>query len=58
MDDWGTLDRWLEDYLTPPELRRSVKASSFTASLELVREGLIELRQEDAFSPIYMRRRA
>jgi segregation and condensation protein A len=58
MDDWGTFDRWLEDYLTPPGMRRSVKASSFTASLELVREGLLELRQEDAFRPIYMRRRA
>jgi segregation and condensation protein A len=39
-------------------MRRTVRASSFTASLELVREGHIELRQEDAFRPIYMRRRA
>jgi len=39
-------------------MRRSVRASSFTASLELAREGHIELRQEDAFHPIYMRRRA
>jgi segregation and condensation protein A len=35
-----------------------MRASSFTASLELVREGLIELRQEDAFRPIFMRKRA
>ncbi|MGB9143883.1 MAG: ScpA family protein [Aestuariivirga sp.] len=58
MDDWSTFDHWLEEYLAPSEMRRSVRASSFTASLELVREGLIELRQDDAFRPIYMRRRA
>lgn len=58
MDDWSTFDRWLEEYLGPPEMRRTVRASSFTASLELVREGLIELRQDDAFRPIFMRRRA
>ena len=57
MDDWSTFDHWLEAYLAPPNMRRSVRASSFTASLELVREGLIELRQEDAFRPIFMRRR-
>ena len=58
MDDWSTFDHWLEEYLGPPEMRRTVRASSFTASLELVREGLIELRQDDAFRPIFMRRRA
>lgn len=58
MDDWGTFDAWLEEYLVAPEMRRSIRASSFTASLELVREGHIELRQEDAFRPLYMRRRA
>ena len=57
MDAWSTFDHWLEEYLAPQDMRRSVRASSFTASLELVREGLIELRQEDAFRPIYMRRR-
>ena len=39
-------------------MRRSVTASSFTASLELAREGLLELRQEGPFRPIYLRRRA
>lgn len=58
MDDWGDFDRWLGRYLAQPELRRSVRASSFTASLELVREGVLELRQSNAFSPIYMRRKA
>jgi segregation and condensation protein A len=57
MDDWGTFDTWLSRWLETPELRRSVRASSFTASLELVREGVLELRQEEVFQPIYLRRR-
>lgn len=58
MDEWGTFDRWLEKYISAPETRRSVRASSFTASLELAREGVIELRQDEAFQPIFLRRRA
>jgi segregation and condensation protein A len=57
MDEWGTFDRWLEIYLATPATRRSVRASSFTASLELARDGRIEMRQDEAFTPIYMRRR-
>ncbi len=56
MNDWGPMDRWLAEYLADPEMKRSVMASSFTASLELVREGVVEIRQEAAFKPIYMRR--
>ncbi len=58
MQEWGTFDTWLERYLSAPETRRSVRASSFTASLELAREGVIELRQDNAFKPIYMRRKS
>ena len=57
MDEWGAFDMWMERYLATPETRRSVRASSFTASLELARDGRIEMRQDDAFKPIYMRRR-
>ena len=57
MDEWGAFDTWLARYLAPPETRRSVRASSFTASLELARDGRIEMRQEEAFKPIYIRRR-
>jgi segregation and condensation protein A len=56
MDEWGVLDIYLERYLSTPSTRRSVRASSFTASLELAREGVIEIRQEMAFDPIYVRR--
>jgi len=56
MDTWGRLDQWLIEYLYDPEIRRSVVASSFAASLEMAREGKIEIRQEKAFKPIYWRR--
>jgi segregation and condensation protein A len=35
-----------------------VLASSFAATLELVREGLAEVHQQGAFTPIYLRKRA
>lgn len=57
MDDWGRFDVYLRDYLQEPGQRRSLTASSFSASLELAREGALEIRQEQAFKPIYMRRR-
>ena len=54
-DDWTALDIFLLRYLTRPEERATVLASSFAASLELVREGDIEVRQEAAFAPLFMR---
>jgi len=53
--EWTDLDGWLIAYCVDPKLRRSARASSFSASLELVREGLIELRQARAFAPLYLR---
>jgi segregation and condensation protein A len=50
MDDWGTFDRWLEDYLTPPDMRRSVRASSLPQVWNWFAK-VLELRQEDAFRP-------
>jgi segregation and condensation protein A len=57
MDDWGRFDVYLHDYLVDPRQRRTVTASSFSASLELAREGTLEIRQDEAFKPLYMRRR-
>lgn len=54
---WVQLDFFLEQYLPEPELGRTMLASSFSATLEMAREGLIELRQAEPFAPIYMRRR-
>ena len=55
LDDWTPLDVFLAEYLTSPKERAGVIASSFAASLELVREGRLEMRQQKAFAPIYMR---
>ena len=57
MRDWTALDSFLLDYLTAPEERATAMASSFAASLELVREGHLEMRQEQAFAALYMRSR-
>lgn len=56
-ESWVQLDMYLEQYLPSPDLERTALASSFGATLEMVREGLVELRQEGPFAPIYMRRR-
>jgi len=56
--DWTRLDDYLIEYLVEPSMRATVLASSLAATLELVREGGIELRQHQAFAPIYLRKRA
>ena len=53
--DWTALDHFLLRYLTTPAERVSAIASAFAASLELVREGRLEIRQAGAFEPIYLR---
>ena len=55
--EWAQLDLFLEQYLPKGEEERSAIASSFGATLEMAREGLIELRQDEPFAPIYMRKR-
>jgi len=57
VSDWTALDSFLVDYLAQPEDRRTAVASSFAATLELVREGTLELRQQEVFAPIYLRGR-
>jgi segregation and condensation protein A len=56
--DWTALDTFLLRYLADPRERVTAVASAFAASLELVREGRVEIRQEKPFAPIYMRRGA
>ncbi|RYE07807.1 MAG: segregation/condensation protein A [Hyphomicrobiales bacterium] len=55
--EWVTLDSYLTDYLQTPEQRLTAMASTFASSLELVRQGEIEIRQSLAFGPLLMRRR-
>lgn len=55
--DWAPLDQLLAEFLVGPELRKTALASGFTASLEMTREGLLELRQAKLFAPLLIRRR-
>ena len=55
--DWVQLDFFIEQYMPAPELGRTALASSFGATLEMARDGLIEIQQAEAFAPIYMRKR-
>lgn len=54
---WAPLDSYLIDYLADPDLKRSARASALSASLELVREGVVELRQNAHFGALYVRRK-
>jgi segregation and condensation protein A len=54
---WVQLELYLEQYLPGPELARTALASSFGATLEMARDGLVELSQAEPFAPIYMRKR-
>ncbi len=54
--EWTALEHYLLRYMTSPGERVTAIASAFAASLELVREGKMEIRQEGAFQPLYMRR--
>jgi segregation and condensation protein A len=58
MKDWSALDQYLIRFIPDQKERTTALASSFAASLELVREGEIEMRQGAAFEPLYMRRKA
>jgi segregation and condensation protein A len=55
--DWVQLGFFLERYLPVATDGRTVLASSFGATLEMARDGLIEIRQQAPYAPIYMRRR-
>lgn len=53
--DWITLDALLEWTIEDPHQRASMIASSFSASLELARDGRLDMRQERAFAPLHLR---
>jgi segregation and condensation protein A len=53
--DWTSFEDCLTKACADPKLRRSARACAFSASLELVREGRIEIRQARAFAPLWMR---
>lgn len=55
MADWTPLDAYLVAYVPTAQERATAMASAFAASLEMVREGMIDIRQDRHFAPLMMR---
>nr|WP_111299777.1 ScpA family protein [Paracoccus saliphilus] len=56
--DWTDLSVFLPDgWQANPQRRRSATAATFAASLELARQGRLEIRQAETFAPISYRHR-
>ncbi len=55
---WTDMVSYLpEGWGADPMRRRSATAATFAASLELVKEGHLEIKQSDSFAPIHLRKR-
>ena len=52
---WATLQSFIPEGIVDPLLVRSTIASTFTAGLEMAKQGKLEIRQDAAFKPIYLR---
>lgn len=52
---WATLHSFLPEKVEDRLYGRSSLASTFTAGLELVKQGKLEIRQDGLFRPVYMR---
>jgi segregation and condensation protein A len=56
--EWTEISSYLpEGWGVDPARRRSATAATFAASLELAKEGKVEIRQSETFAPIHLRRR-
>ena len=53
--DWTILESFLPATIDPA-YRKSALASSFVATLELARQGRLEIEQAGAFEDLYLRR--
>src|SRR6476659_5985302 len=54
--DWSRLDHYLLSYVVEPAMRATVMASSFASVLEMVREGVLDVHQDTAFGPLFLRK--
>ena len=52
---WTVLEQFLPPNLKQPLDKRSAMASHFVASLELAKEGVVNLRQQSHYGPLYLR---
>ena len=56
--DWADLASFLPaDWQMEPKKRRSAMASAFAATLELAKQGQIELRQTETYAPLFVRKK-
>ena len=56
--EWTDISSYMPDgWTADPTRRRSATAATFAASLELAKEGNIDIRQSDTFAPIQIRKR-
>ena len=57
--DWVAFERYLHEIApeAPADNTKTAVASSFGATLEMARDGRLEIRQDGPFEPIYMRLR-
>jgi len=56
LPDWTDLMSYLPENLTDPFSRRSARASTLLASLQMAKEGQLEIRQSATFGPIEVKR--
>ncbi len=52
---WATLESFIPEGIKNKLYGRSALASTFTAGLELAKQGRIEMRQDGLFRPVYLR---
>ena len=57
-DDWIPLESIIKNKETDNFIKKSYTASHFTATLELAKEGLINIRQHAPFAPIYIKKKS
>ena len=55
---WTTLESFIPEGIKDKLYGRSAMASTFTAGLELAKQGKLEIKQDGLFRPIYLRGRA
>lgn len=54
--DWTSLNDFLpEEWAGDPKRRRSATAAHFAASLELAKQGVIQVQQAETFAPLHLR---
>ena len=55
--DWTDLEQFMPSDIVDPQIIRSAKASMFTASLELAKNGKADIIQKQLFGPLFIRGR-